>query len=131
MSCIFCEIIAGRIPCSKIYEDEWVLAFEDIHPVADTHVLIVPKTHVSDVQALGEGDEGDLTTAIFKSIATIAKQLGVIDRGYHLLTNCGAGAGQTVMHLHFHLISGAGFTQPLGEIFEQAHLKTLDETSCG
>src|SRR5690554_162132 len=103
--CLFCKIIKREIPSTIVYEDNNVLAFKDINPVAPIHILIIPKTHISSVNDLDENNKnivGDIHLAAKK----IAKQAGVSEKGYRLINNCGEGAGQTVMHLHYHLIGG-------------------------
>lgn len=107
--CIFCNIVAGEIPSKKLYEDDDILAFYDIEPKAPVHVLVIPKRHIDGADAVGPGD-GAVIAHIFETIPTLAAQLGVAD--YRIVTNNGAGAGQTVRHLHFHLLAGA----PLGEM---------------
>ena len=105
MSCIFCKIINGEIPSSKVYEDEKILAFNDINPVAPVHVLIVPRKHIKNISVLEEGDEKYIIS-ITKAIKEIARKKGVLESGFRIINNCGIDAGQTVMHLHFHLIGG-------------------------
>lgn len=104
-NCLFCKIVAGDIPSTKVYEDETVLAFRDIAPMAPTHILVVPKTHIPSVAALTEEDSA-LVGHIFAVIAQIARQEGLTE-GYRVVSNCGAHAGQTVPHLHFHILGGA------------------------
>lgn len=102
--CLFCKIIAGDIPSTKVYEDETVFAFRDINPQAPTHILVIPKTHVSgcnDVTA----DNSAVVAHIFEVIPQIAKAEGLVN-GYRVVSNCGADAGQTVPHLHFHILGG-------------------------
>ena len=102
--CLFCKIIAGAIPSTKVYEDETVLAFRDIAPQAPCHVLVIPKAHIDD--ANGITDENSAVVAhIFQVIPQIAKAEG-LDNGYRIVSNCGADAGQTVQHLHFHILGG-------------------------
>ena len=103
--CIFCKIINKEIPSAIIYEDEKVIAFNDINPVAPVHVLIVPKFHVENVEAL-DGKSIEYVAAVHFAAQKIAKLMGINKKGYRLITNCGAEAGQTVMHLHYHLIGG-------------------------
>lgn len=103
--CIFCKIIERKIPSTVVYEDDKVMAFNDINPVAPVHVIIIPKVHIANVNELTEENAavlGDIHLAAGK----IAKKLGVADKGYRLINNCGADAGQTVFHLHYHLIAG-------------------------
>ena len=106
--CIFCKIIAGEIPSQKVYEDEEVYAFRDIAPQAPQHILVVPKTHVASVADL-TAENADLAASCFAAIAQIAKEQG-LDSGFRVITNAGADGGQTVFHLHFHLLGG----RPLG-----------------
>ena len=102
--CLFCKIIAGEIPSTKVYEDEKVYAFRDINPQAPVHVLVVPKTHVASANDITE-ENADTVAACFAAIPKIAEAEG-LENGYRVINNCGAEAGQTVMHLHFHLIGG-------------------------
>ena len=101
MDCIFCKIVAGEIPCKKVYEDENVLAFHDIEPQAQVHVLVIPKQHICCANAIDESNSAAVT-AVFTAIPKIAKALGL--DAYRIINNCGEAAGQTVMHLHFHLL---------------------------
>lgn len=103
--CVFCKIVKGEIPCQKVYEDEKVLAFNDINPLAPIHVLVVPKQHFDNVMEVSE-DRLDVITDIFKAINKIVKQLGIEEKGFRVVTNCGQDAGQAVMHLHFHILAG-------------------------
>ena len=98
--CIFCKIIKGEIPSTKIYEDENVLAFKDINPAAPIHILVVPKQHIENVLEINEENKE------IASINKIAKQLGIDQNGFRVITNCGKDAGQEVMHLHFHILAG-------------------------
>ena len=102
--CLFCKIIAGEIPSSKVYEDEKVFAFRDINPQAPVHVLVVPKQHLASLNEVTAGNV-DSAAACLQAIPAIAASEGLGD-GYRVINNCGAAAGQTVMHLHFHLIGG-------------------------
>ena len=109
MDCIFCKLIAGEIPSNKVYEDDTVLAFRDIEPKAPVHILVVPKKHITgaaDVQS----EDGEVIGHIFRVIAQVADQQGLTD--FRVVTNNGAGAGQTVPHLHFHILAG----RQLGEM---------------
>ena len=104
MNCLFCKIIAGDIPSTKVYEDDTVFAFRDIAPQAPTHILVVPKAHLSgcnDVTA----ENSAVVAHIFEVIPQIAKTEG-LENGYRVVSNCGADAGQTVSHLHFHILGG-------------------------
>ena len=103
-NCLFCKIIAGEIPSTKVYEDEKVFAFRDINPQAPVHVLVVPKTHLDSLNGLTD-ENLDCAAACLRAIPTIAAAEGLAE-GYRVINNCGAAAGQTVMHLHFHLIGG-------------------------
>ena len=103
-NCLFCKIIAGDIPSTKVYEDETVLAFRDINPQAPTHVLVIPKTHIPSVDGI-TAENSAVVAHIFEVIPQIAKAEGLKD-GYRVVSNCGDHAGQTVKHLHFHILGG-------------------------
>lgn len=103
-NCLFCKIIAGEIPSTKVYEDETVYAFRDIAPQAPTHILVVPKVHMEDCNAVTAENSAYLAH-IFEVIPQIAKAEGLAG-GYRVVSNCGADAGQTVQHLHFHILGG-------------------------
>lgn len=107
MDCIFCKIIAGEIPCDMVYQDDEILAFRDLHPVAPTHVLLVPKAHHENILALSENsaESAKVLAAIKRAAAKVAESEG-LTRGFRLINNCGPDGGQTVMHLHVHLIGG-------------------------
>ena len=102
--CLFCKIIAGDIPSTKVYEDETVYAFRDINPQAPTHVLVVPKAHINDCNSI-TAENSTVIAHIFEVIPQIAKTEG-LEGGYRVVSNCGADAGQTVHHLHFHILGG-------------------------
>ena len=102
--CLFCKIIAGIIPSTKVYEDEQVLAFRDIAPQAPTHILVIPKTHIPSVDGITPENSG-IVAHIFEVIPQIAKAEG-LENGYRVVSNCGDHAGQTVHHLHFHILGG-------------------------
>ena len=104
MSCLFCKIVAGEIPSTKVYEDDSILAFRDINPQAPTHILVIPKTHIASVAEI-TADNRDLVAHIFEVIPAIAEAEGLTG-GYRVVSNCGADAGQTVNHLHFHILGG-------------------------
>ena len=108
--CIFCKIIAGEIPSKKVYEDELVYAFHDIAPAAPVHVLIVPKEHICCLKEAKPEHEA-LLGHILLVAQKLAKDLGVSEDGYRIVNNCGEKAGQTVFHLHFHLLAGDTFTK--------------------
>ncbi len=112
MDCLFCKIIAGEIPSAKVYEDDTVFAFRDIEPQAPVHVLIVPKEHIASAKEINETNSA-VVAHIFEAAAKIAKDEGLED-GYRIVNNCGDSAGQTVKHLHFHLMGGREFTWPAG-----------------
>ncbi len=102
--CLFCKIIAGSIPSTKVYEDETVYAFRDIAPQAPTHILVIPKAHIADCNDV-TAENADVIAHIFAVIPAIAKAEGLVS-GYRVVSNCGADAGQTVQHLHFHILGG-------------------------
>lgn len=112
MSCIFCKIVDGSIPSKKAYEDDKVLAFYDLEPQAPVHVLIIPKQHISSVNDLNE-ENSAVVAHIFEVAAKIAQELG-LKNGYRIVTNCGEDAGQSVQHLHFHLLGGRSMAWPPG-----------------
>ena len=103
-NCLFCKIIRGEIPSTKVYEDEQVLAFRDIAPQAPTHILVIPKTHIASVAELNQ-ENAQVVAHIFAVIAQIAEKEGLTN-GYRVVSNCGDHAGQTVHHLHFHILGG-------------------------
>ena len=103
-NCIFCKIIAGEIPSSKVYEDDSVYAFRDINPMAPVHVLIVPKTHIESADGIN-ADNAAFVARIFEAIPKIATSEGLTN-GYRVITNCGEDGCQSVKHLHFHLLGG-------------------------
>ena len=103
--CLFCKIAAGEIPSKKAYEDESVYAFYDIAPQAPVHILVIPKAHIESAQALTRGDDA-LLGHMFEVARIIAEENGLDKTGYRLITNVGADAGQSVLHLHLHLIGG-------------------------
>lgn len=110
--CVFCEIVAGRIPSSKVYEDDLVYAFNDINPLAPTHVLIIPKEHIMASAADVTEDNAALVGHVFTVAAKLAKELG-LDGGFRIVTNSGDDACQTVHHLHFHLLGGKKMSENL------------------
>lgn len=112
-NCIFCNIIKGEIPSVKVYENEYVYAFNDISPVSPVHVLIIPKKHIETLNDLNE-ENVKLISEVYLAAAEIAKQLGVEKSGYRIVSNCGEAAGQTVFHIHFHLIGGRDLAWPPG-----------------
>lgn len=102
--CLFCKIINGEIPSNKLYEDEKILAFYDISPIAPVHFLVIPKQHIASVDAI-DADNSAIVAYIFQKLGELAKLAG-IENGYRVISNCGADAGQTVQHLHFHVLGG-------------------------
>ena len=105
MDCLFCKIAAGEIPSTKVYEDEQILAFRDIAPQAPTHILVIPKEHIGSVAEI-TAENSDVIAHIFAIIPVIAEREG-LRNGYRVVSNCGQDAGQTVHHLHFHILGGA------------------------
>ena len=112
MDCIFCKIVSGEIPSTKIYEDETVLAFADIAPTAPIDYLIIPKEHIRSAAEITP-ENSAVIAHIFEVIAKLSKDLK-LDDGFRVVNNCGDCAGQTVKHLHFHLLGGRDFTWPAG-----------------
>ncbi len=102
--CLFCKIVAGEIPSTKVYEDDSVFAFRDIAPQAKTHILVIPKAHIASVAEIN-AENSTVISHIFEVIAKIAKE-EKLDGGYRVVSNCGDDAGQTVHHLHFHILGG-------------------------
>ena len=103
-NCLFCKIVAGIIPSTKVYEDDLVLAFRDIAPQAPTHILVIPKAHIGSVAEITPANS-NVVAHIFEVIPAIAAKEGLVG-GYRVVSNCGADAGQTVHHLHFHILGG-------------------------
>ena len=111
--CIFCKIVAGEVPAKKIHEDEEIIAFDDINPQAPVHVLVIPKKHIATLNDLGEEDH-DLMGRMAMAAVRVAKLKGIEDSGYRLVTNCLAGAGQAVFHIHTHVLGGRQMRWPPG-----------------
>ena len=111
--CIFCKIVSGDIPSTKIFEDEQVIAFRDINPQAPTHVLVVPKQHIPGVNELTEADEA-LVGHVYGVIAKLVRELGIDESGYRVVVNSGADGQQSVPHLHFHVLGGRLLAWPPG-----------------
>ena len=111
--CIFCKIIERKIPSKIVYEDALVTAFEDVSPQAPVHTLVVPRKHVPDIHSMTESDK-DLIGHLFLAAKKIAAEKGLDAKGYRMVINNGSGAGQTVFHLHLHLLSGRHFSWPPG-----------------
>ncbi len=113
MSCLFCRIVSGEIPAKKVFEDDDVVAFEDINPQAPLHVLVVPRTHVATLNDLGD-DHDRLVGVMVRRAAAIAEARGVSARGYRTVFNCNGDAGQTVFHIHLHVLGGRTLAWPPG-----------------
>jgi histidine triad (HIT) family protein len=113
MSCLFCKIVAGEIPAKSVYEDEIVVAFEDINPQAPVHVLVIPKRHVATLNDLQASDD-QLVGTLVRRAAAIAGERGLAAGGYRTVFNCNSDAGQTVFHIHLHLLGGRRMTWPPG-----------------
>lgn len=102
--CVFCKIVNNEIPSKRVYEDDRIIAINDLNPMAPVHVLFIPKEHICCANALNE-ENSDVVAHIFAVIPKVAKELG-LENGYRIVNNCGKDGGQTVMHLHFHLLGG-------------------------
>lgn len=102
--CIFCKIANGEVPTEMVYEDEFVAAFKDLNPQAPIHILVVPKKHYDNVMQVEEND--DIISKIYRAINIISKKENFAENGFRVINNCGKDAGQTVMHMHFHIIAG-------------------------
>lgn len=113
MDCLFCKIIAGEIPSEKVYEDENVYAFKDINPEAPFHALVIPKKHIQSVSHIEQQDE-ELVGKVFSAIRKIANENGLDEDGYRVVTNIGENAGQTVLHMHFHVLGKRNLEWPPG-----------------
>lgn len=111
MDCVFCAIINGEIPSKKVYEDEHCLAIHDISPQAPVHVILFPKSHIQSVNEINS-ENSPVVAHMFEAIPKIAEKLG-LDDGYRVISNCGEGAGQTVLHLHFHILAGEGLNEKI------------------
>ena len=109
MDCLFCKIIAGDIPCGKVYEDENVFAFRDINPQAPVHVLLVPKKHMSNILEC----DGETAAALVNAIGKVAEMEGVEKDGFRIVSNCGENGCQSVGHLHIHLLGGEKLTEKM------------------
>src|SRR5215510_3719091 len=105
MDCLFCKIINKEIPAKIVHEDDRALAFRDINPAAPTHVLVIPKTHISSINDIGEDHEADIGH-LYRVAAEVARAEGIAERGYRAVMNCGPEAGQSVFHVHLHVIGG-------------------------
>jgi histidine triad (HIT) family protein len=112
MDCLFCSIISGEIPSAKIYEDDEILAFKDIKPLARVHVLVIPKKHISSVNEI-TSENVEIVAKIFTKIPEIADILGIKESGYRVVSNCGHDGCQSVNHLHFHILGGEKLSEKM------------------
>lgn len=112
--CLFCKIVDKEIPATILYENDYVIAFNDINPQAPYHVLVVPKKHIPSFVELTEQDHKEIMPQVFISLQKIAKELELNDEGYRIINNCGNKGGQTVGHIHFHLLGGRQLMWPPG-----------------
>lgn len=112
-NCPFCRIVAGEIPSTQLYSDKRVIAFRDVNPQAPLHALVIPRAHVTGINA-PEAHNGELLAAIISAANTVAREQGVAESGYRLVWNVGPDAGQTVFHIHLHLLGGRRFKWPPG-----------------
>lgn len=113
MSCLFCKIVAGEIPARTLYQDERLVVIEDINPAAPLHLLLIPRKHIENVLELGEADD-QLVGHLFRVAASIARERGVAEDGFRVVTNTNGAAGQSVFHIHFHLLAGRHLQWPPG-----------------
>ncbi len=113
IDCLFCKIVAGEIPADIIHETETTVAFRDINPQAPTHVLIIPRKHIATINDIDDEDR-EIVGSLYTAARDIAAAEGIADEGYRVIMNCNEGAGQTVFHLHLHLIGGRQMTWPPG-----------------
>lgn len=111
--CLFCKILSGDIPADVIYESETAIAFRDINPQAPTHVLIIPRKHIATINDIGE-DDHSVVGSLYSAAKEIAADSGFADEGYRAVMNCNEAAGQTVFHIHLHLLGGRTLTWPPG-----------------
>jgi histidine triad (HIT) family protein len=111
--CVFCKIVAGELPADKVYQDEWVTAFRDIHPLAPTHILIVPNKHLTSTNDLTD-DHTAMAGRMLTLVPQLAKKEGIEERGYRLIMNTGPDGNQVVMHVHLHLLGGHPMKHRMG-----------------
>ena len=111
--CLFCKMVSGEIKPDTVYEDDDVLAFRDINPQAPTHFLVVPKRHISTINDLGHGD-AELVGKLYLAAKQVAAEEGISEAGFRTVMNCNAGAGQSVFHIHLHVLGGRGMQWPPG-----------------
>ena len=112
-NCVFCKIVAGEIPAAKVYEDEGAIAFRDINPQAPVHVLVIPRAHIASLDEADAADESQLGQLMLAA-ARVARREGLAEGGYRAVINTGAGAGQSVFHIHLHVLGGRPLTWPPG-----------------
>ncbi len=112
-SCLFCKIVAGTIPCAKVYENETVLAFRDIDPKAPTHILVIPKEHVESVHDV-PAEKANLLAELMMAVSAVVVQENLVEAGYRLVINSGSDGGQAVVHLHVHILAGRSLHWPPG-----------------
>ena len=113
VDCIFCKIVEGTIPSKKVYESEKIVAFHDLMPVAPVHILIIPKKHIASILEI-EANDVEYISEIHLAVKHIAKEFGIAEDGFRVVNNCGIAGGQTVNHIHYHLIGGRNLTWPPG-----------------
>ncbi|MFA5182131.1 MAG: histidine triad nucleotide-binding protein [Syntrophales bacterium] len=111
--CIFCKIVKGSIPCRKVYEDEKVLAFDDIHPMAPVHVVIIPKDHIPTILDVS-GDRMAIMSAMISAAQEVSRKKGIDESGFRVVVNCNADGGQVIFHLHMHVLGGKKLPDGLG-----------------
>jgi histidine triad (HIT) family protein len=111
--CIFCRIIAGEIPSTRVYQDDAVYAFRDINPAAPSHILVVPRRHIATLDDANDGDAA-LLGSLMTTARTLAREEGLVEGGYRVVINVGAGAGQSVFHIHLHVLGGRALAWPPG-----------------
>ncbi len=111
--CIFCKVIKGEIPAKKVYEDKEIIVIDDVNPQAPIHLLIIPKRHIPTSMELENGDK-DMIGSVFLIANRVAEERGIADPGFRVVMNCNEGAGQSVFHIHFHLLGGRNMKWPPG-----------------
>lgn len=111
--CLFCKILAGEIPADLVYESDTAVAFRDINPQAPTHVLVIPRKHISTINDIGE-DDREIVGSLYIAAKAIAAEAGIADEGYRAVMNCNEGAGQSVFHIHLHVLGGRSLGWPPG-----------------
>jgi histidine triad (HIT) family protein len=111
--CVFCKIIRGEIPCAKVYEDDKVLAFDDIHPMSPVHVVVIPKSHIPTLMDIDDKNM-DVVSHLISAVQKVAKIKGIAESGFRATVNCNAEGGQVVFHLHMHVLGGRKLEDQLG-----------------